>query len=45
MSCAITILANENIVWGETTNTMRILEFKWVRSSFSLIPMVDTGLQ
>ena len=41
----MTILDNEKMVWGETTNSMRILEFKWVGPSFSLIPMVDTGLQ
>ena len=42
----MTILDNEKMVWGETTNSnMRILEFKWVGRSFSLIPMVDTGLQ
>ena len=45
MSLAITILANEKMVWDETINSMRILELKWVGPSFSLIPMVATGLQ
>lgn len=45
MSLAITILANEKMVWDETINSMRILELKGVGPSFSLIPMVATGLQ